>query len=462
MPLLCILVGGGSSAWGQETPYYTLNTNSCGNTTNSDYSISGTITVDDIKWAFQGNGQQAPWRLGGKNLSEVDRVVNTTTAMEAAISSIDLTVGTASSITVNSLTLVVASDDDFNSNSVLDEVSETFKANSTITFEPTRGSSWAKDAYYKFVFNVSVSRNTDKYVQFSKVEFYKYTGGGATPSITANNVDITSNATSGSIGYTLANATGNVSASITTGGDWLTSLGTVTASEVPFTCSANPGTTARTAEVTLSFTGAEDKVVTITQAAPIAMTANLADGAYWSTFYSNTGNFIAPEGTQVFAVNLTGTTLTLTEIEDRIVKSGQGVVLKQATESNETTTTITMTETGTTPTGDFSTNSLTGTMTSITNPGNAYVLSYQVATGVGFYQLSESGTIGALKAYLTYAGVSLAPAYFHFFEDVDGVEELQPFTVNREPLTEYDLMGRLAKPNSKGFRITKGHIMYVK
>ena len=88
------------------------------------------------------------------------------------------------------------------------------------------------------------------------------------PSITASNVNITSNASSGSIGYTLNDATGNVTANVTSG-DWLT-LGTVTASEVPFTCSANPGTTARTAEVTLSFTGAEDKVVTITQAAPIA------------------------------------------------------------------------------------------------------------------------------------------------------------------------------------------------
>ena len=84
------------------------------------------------------------------------------------------------------------------------------------------------------------------------------------PSISAQNVNIAYNVTSGSIEYTLANATGNVSATVTTG-DWLT-LGTITSSEVPFTCSANTGSTARTATVTLSYTGATDKVVTVTQA----------------------------------------------------------------------------------------------------------------------------------------------------------------------------------------------------
>ena len=93
-----------------------------------------------------------------------------------------------------------------------------------------------------------------------------------TPSITANDVPIAYNATNGSIAYSIANGEGNVSASVTSGGDWLT-LGTITASEVPFTCSANPGTTARTATVTLSYTGATDKVVTVTQAAaPVTYT----------------------------------------------------------------------------------------------------------------------------------------------------------------------------------------------
>ena len=110
---------------------------------------------------------------------------------------------------------------------------------------------------------------------------YTYEGGGSDPSISADNVNITQDATSGSIAYTLNNATGNVEANVTTGSDWLT-LGTITASEVPFTCSANTGA-ARTATVTLSFTGATDKVVTITQAAKsvASPTFNLGNGSYF-------------------------------------------------------------------------------------------------------------------------------------------------------------------------------------
>ncbi len=92
------------------------------------------------------------------------------------------------------------------------------------------------------------------------------TDDGTSPSISAANVEIAYDVEEGSIAYTLNNATGNVNASITTGGDWLTSLGTITATEVPFTCSTNEGAAARTATVTLSYTGASNKVVTITQA----------------------------------------------------------------------------------------------------------------------------------------------------------------------------------------------------
>jgi len=102
-------------------------------------------------------------------------------------------------------------------------------------------------------------------LSITDVEITWEVSGGSNPSITANNVNIAYNATSGSIAYTLSNATGNVSATITNG-DWLT-LGNITSSAVPFTCSANTGTTARTATVTLSYTGASDKVVTVTQAA---------------------------------------------------------------------------------------------------------------------------------------------------------------------------------------------------
>ncbi len=85
-----------------------------------------------------------------------------------------------------------------------------------------------------------------------------------TPSISADDVEIAYNATNGSIGYSLTNGNGNVSASVTSG-DWL-ELGEITESAVPFICSANTGAE-RSAEVTLSYQGAENKVVTVTQTA---------------------------------------------------------------------------------------------------------------------------------------------------------------------------------------------------
>lgn len=179
-----MLVAGVGSAWAQD-PYYTLDTTTEeAKTTSNAYSGTGTVTLNDIEWAVNGNGQMYPWRIGGKSLSSVDRTVNTNTAMGSAINEVVLTVGTASGITVNSLKLTVASDASFNT--VLDEVSATFKASSDITFQPTTGTEWATGAYYKFTFNVTVSGNSNRFVQFSGVKFYAPTAANAvaTPTFT--------------------------------------------------------------------------------------------------------------------------------------------------------------------------------------------------------------------------------------------------------------------------------------
>ena len=203
------------------------------------------------------------------------------------------------------------------------------------------------------------------------------------------------------------------------------------------------------------------------------VTANLADGAYWSTFYSESGHYKAPEGTQVFAVNLTGSTITMTEITDGIVKRGEGVVLKQATESATTTTTIAMTLAWG-PSGDFSTNSLKGTTISIPNPGNAYVLNNGSA-GVGFYKLAaydEStgvGTIGANKAYLTYGG-ALAREFFGF-DETTGIKSMHNSSTSEaaKPSAQctmhndvFDLQGRRVAKPTKGLYIVNGKKVIIK
>ena len=99
--------------------------------------------------------------------------------------------------------------------------------------------------------------------------FKKVTSGTPTPSITADNVEIAYDATSGAIEYSINNPAEDGVLSAASSESWLT-LGTVDAT-VPFTCTANEGINARTAAVTLTYTYGENdetvtKEVTITQA----------------------------------------------------------------------------------------------------------------------------------------------------------------------------------------------------
>ena len=238
----------------------------------------------------------------------------------------------------------------------------------------------------------------------------------------------------------------------------------LTDSEYPFTCYMKSST--RSLRYNMSFTlgkyVAKIDVYGYESTFPpdtYNVTANLANGAYWSTFYTEAGNYQAPEGTQVFAVNLTGSTITMTEIEDRIVTSGKGVVLKQATESSAATTSIIMTLTENSPAGDFTTNSLLGTMYGIETfgPNYNYVLNYinEEGKGVGFYNLNSThGIIGANKAYLTYKG-SLVREFFLFEDDATGIDSLTPALSEGEGAI-YNLAGQRIGKMQKGINIVNG------
>ena len=155
--------------WGADELFYTL-TPATGS--NNGYASDCDVVISGITWNITGNSTVNPWRIGGKSLSGVDRAVYSKTAMSSATTKVELKVGAASSITVNSLKLIVASDAGFNT--VIDEVTKTFAANTTITFTPTSpATNWASGAYYKFVFNVTVSGSSNKFVEFSEAKFYK-------------------------------------------------------------------------------------------------------------------------------------------------------------------------------------------------------------------------------------------------------------------------------------------------
>lgn len=162
--LLCV----GLSARGEDKVFYTLDPVAG---SNNGYTSNCDVTIGGITWNISGNSQMVPWRIGGKSLEEIDRTVYSKTTMGEAITKVELEVGAANSITVNSLKLIIASDANFSN--VIDQVSASFVASSTITFTPTSPlTKWSKNAFYKFVFNVTVSSTSNKFVEFTKAKFY--------------------------------------------------------------------------------------------------------------------------------------------------------------------------------------------------------------------------------------------------------------------------------------------------
>ena len=183
--------------------------------TGNAYGSPTELTQDGITWMVTGNTEQNPWRIGGKNISNVDRPIYSQNAISDNISKIEITHGTASSITVNSWTVIVATDDSFTD--VVSTLTPTFTANATTTINRPTGADWS-NCYYKFVYNVSVSGNTNRFVQFIKADFYKQEGSGpviATPTfspaggeyITAQNVTISCETQGATIYYTTDGST---------------------------------------------------------------------------------------------------------------------------------------------------------------------------------------------------------------------------------------------------------------
>jgi hypothetical protein len=190
---------------------------------------------------------------------------------------------------------------------------------------------------------------------------------------------------------------------------------------------------------------------------PLTLTANAGDnpGEYWATYYNDLAECKVDENTKVFKIALNGTSLTMTKIDDGIINLGEGVVLKSTSAS------IPLYYSATGSATSYDDNSLLGTMTSINNPGNAFVLN-KGSQGIGFYKLSATGFIAAGKAYLTYSGNN-ARAFFRF-DDITGVGEVSGFK-SQIPGDDvwYTIDGRklYGKPTVKGIYIVNGKAVSI-
>ncbi len=188
-----------------------------------------------------------------------------------------------------------------------------------------------------------------------------------------------------------------------------------------------------------------------------ALKTNYAEEAYWTTYYNGSAKRLAPEGVTVYKAALNGSSLTLTEIADRIIPAGKAVILKKATAGN-----IILTTTEDEPAGDFSDNSLLGVdgNTTISSSGYASKVIYTLAneSGLGFYKYTGT-TLGANKAFLALdaeVGASAPARGFVFsFDDATGVDEAR--VKMEEGRSEYfNLNGQRVNKPTKGIFIVNG------
>ena len=184
------------------------------------------------------------------------------------------------------------------------------------------------------------------------------------------------------------------------------------------------------------------------------LTANAAGGANWLTFYNKLYNFEADENTQVFKARLSGTSITLYEVANRIVDAGTAVVLKSTGNPVMTLTTSASSNTDS--------NSLNGVSDAegTTSDGTMYVLNYKESTGVGFYKLTSGKKLGVGKAYLTYSD-SGAPSFLGF-DETTGIENIAKSQEPRANGQYFDLQGRRVAQPTKGLYIVNGKKVVIK
>ena len=318
----------------------------------SSYTATWTATNGDYTWTIvNGNNNNNAWsvvKFGRKNNASVGKIT-TTEAYEQAITKVDLTIDAITASSVNSIKLYASTDND-----AWTEVGSFAKSTGlqTVTVENP-----AADQYYMIEFDCA-SGSANGLVTVSKVEYYYNTSGASSPTISADNVELTYDATSGAIEYTINNPVQGGELTAVTDAEWI-SIGTVGDDAVPFTCTVNEGFI-RTATVALTYSydneivtksvtvtqdanpngpGSQDNPYTVAQAHAAIDAGTGTQGVYatgivsaipteWSTQYNNiTFNFVDNTGDTEFlqayrCVSSTGVDASTVAVGDIVVVHG--------------------------------------------------------------------------------------------------------------------------------------------
>ncbi len=191
--LTMLLLFVGSNVWAQDEPFYTLWTVSAEGTNHTNYTQYFDDEHDGMTWNAPGNQKVSNditdrWRIGGKEIENVDRTITAKTPMGSAIDRVVLNhFGTSrSAVTVNSLTLTIASD--VNYADIIDEVVltpeiATGEAGSE-EFVPTAESltEWPVDAYYRLTINLTNTTKNNGGLDIASIQFFA-PGGGSTVTV---------------------------------------------------------------------------------------------------------------------------------------------------------------------------------------------------------------------------------------------------------------------------------------
>ena len=191
-----------------------------------------------------------------------------------------------------------------------------------------------------------------------------------------------------------------------------------------------------------------------------------SDGAgnYWATYYDSSKKLWADANTTVYqaAVNGAKTAVVLTEVTNKEIPAGAGVILKSSA------STIKLAELSSTATPQALTgNQLLGTDVDLATPANAYCLSMSGST-VGFYTYTSTdgpngdGVIPAHRAYLVIP--TSARSFYGFGNDNYTTDIELPEAVAIEgdgPI--YDLSGRrVTGQPKKGIYVKNGKLFVIK
>lgn len=176
---------------------------------------------------------------------------------------------------------------------------------------------------------------------------------------------------------------------------------------------------------------------------------------YWSSYYNSATHLKADNNTTVYKATLSGTTVTLTEITDKVITAGQAVLLKKTT-----TDAVELTPCTDASADDYSGNDLEGVdaETAKESGSDYYVLSYKDSK-LSFYKYSGT-TLGANKAFFKIPANS-SREFLDILGEVTGVDGRCKMEDGRSDVY-YDLNGRRVMNPTKGIYIVNGKKVVVK